>query len=567
MRASRLTTMNETPGARRLRLATPARLLVAAMGLFSCTSVSETTVKDRSVVDDGAPNPSVVKEASDSSVTATGWRGAPPDRGHLGVLAEAYVPPVSTPQAPWAKESIHPIRWEIPTDLGELDIAVTLEASYDSGATWTFVSDDYTAGKRTLWTVPNGSETHGRARIVFHRTDSAGNATILRTLETPDIPFSPSQRRDYVWTRTTAAAPFGPRDGAGGIVYGGKMWLIGGWNGDRFPLTCANDVWSSEDGAAWTQVKPNTFLDAATFDSTADWEGRHFAGYHAFGGKMWIVGGDPVQGYYQSDVWSSVDGVHWTRTDVHTTTPRVDAYGAPYPASEWRPVEEAQFGLRSLPITAVFRNSLFVMGGQLVEGIVDRDWPGRPGRGFNDVWTSSNGATFTNVPTTGPMWSPRGFVSEAVEHDGRMWVVGGGLHEDPAAGLPERVYHNDVWHSSDARTWEQAPDEAPFVPRIWHNVKEYDGRIWVINGYDGGPLGGGRIADNHADVWYSSDGSNWYEASPPPAFPGRHAGTAWVHRGALFVGSGNAMGDDVNGMGKWFADVWKLMPAAPITGN
>ena len=564
MRVCRIVTRAERRESRGSRRVAPRALLLSvAIGLFACTAVSETT-EERLATGAGTA-PVSVPAGSAASTPASTRRITPAraDRGYLGVLTDSYRGGTAVTATPWAKESIHPISWEIPVDLGQLDFSVTLEASFDSGATWSFVSEEYLEGKRALWTLPNGAETHGRARIVFHRTDSAGISTSLRTLETPDIAFSASQRRDYAWTRVAADAPFGPRDGAGGIVYGGKMWLIGGWNGDRFPLTCANDVWNSDDGAVWTQVKANTFLDAATFDATTDWEGRHFSGYHVFDGKMWIVGGDPVQGYYQSDVWSSVDGVHWARTDVHTTTPRVDPTGAPYPPSEWRPVEEAQFGLRTVPVTGVFQNRLIVMGGQLVEGIVDRDWPGRPGRAFNDVWASGDGATFTQVPTSGPMWAPRGLVSQSVEHDGRMWLVGGGLHEDPAAGLADRVYYNDVWHTTDARTWERVADEAPFVPRIWHDVKAYDGRIWVINGYDGGPLGGGRIADNHADVWYSVDGANWYEASPPAAFPGRHAGTGWVHRGALFVGSGNAMGADPQDptLGKWFADVWRLAPA------
>ena len=115
----------------------------------------------------------------------------------------------------------------------------------------------------------------------------------------------------YQWINVTPQAPFMPRDGAGALSYRGKMWLIGGWNPGQLKLKCSNDVWSSPNGRDWTEVKPNTFLNS-DFNATEDWEGRHTAGYAVFKDKMWIVGGDPLQGHYQSDIWNSENGKDWT---------------------------------------------------------------------------------------------------------------------------------------------------------------------------------------------------------------------------------------------------------------
>ena len=473
----------------------------------------------------------------------------------------------------WSRESIHPIEWPVPTDLGVLDSTVTVETSYDSAATWTVLAEVSLTEQYQRWVIPATGPTHGRARVTFHRTDGNGTEIPLRRIETPDMPFGPSQKRNYAWQKVAAEAPFGSRDGAGGVVFNGKMWLIGGWNGDRFPLTCTNDVWSSTDGATWTQEKPNTFLDPATFNYAGDWEGRHFAGYQVFDGKMWILGGDVVQGIYQTDIWSSTDGRQWTRRDVHTSTPR--SYLVTNPASQFygqivtdyaqRYVEEAQFGLRTLHITGVFNNKLFLMGGQRIEQFVNPIWPGAPAKLFNDVWSSNDGATWTQVPTTGPMWAPRALVSEVVSHNGRMWMIGGGAYDDPTAGRPNREFQNDVWSTADGARWEKSSEKPPFSPRIWHNVKAFDGRMWVINGYDGYLTEQGRSGDNLGDVWYSTDGNNWYEASPPSGLTGfipRHAGTVWVHNGSIFVGSGNAIGTNpgIPGQYKWYAEVWKMTP-------
>ena len=498
----------------------------------------------------------------------------PPDEpGEIDVskISAPTVPNTSVPPgSTWARESVHPIVWEVPKDLGTFDDDATIETSFDGGKTWTFVGDIGVPEQFFRWTLPSDGPTRGRLRVTFHRADKSANKIPLRRLETLDVEFAPSQKRKYAWTRVADDAPFGPRDGAGGVVFDNKMWLIGGWNGDRFPMVCANDVWSSTDGAKWTLEKPNTFLNGETFDAKNDWEGRHFAGYQVMDGKMWIIGGDPVQGRYQTDSWSSSDGKKWTRRDVHTTTPRMylvtdptsPNYGKYLPDDTVRPIEEAQWGLRTLQITGQFNGKLFLMGGQRIEQFVNPKGMGAPSKLFNDVWTSSDGASYTQVQTIGPMWAPRALVGDAVQHNGRLWLIGGGAYDDPAAGRPEREYRNDIWSTADGARWEETIEKPPFSPRIWHNVRVFDGRLWVINGYDGYEVGGGRAQDNLRDAWYSVDGKNWYDGSPPPTFIQRHAGTAWVFNGSLFVGSGNALGADPvrPELVKWYADVWKLSP-------
>ena len=43
--------------------------------------------------------------------------------------------------------------------------------------------------------------------------------------------MSPTTRGPYGWAVVCDDdAPFAPRDGGGAISFGGKMWLLGGWN-------------------------------------------------------------------------------------------------------------------------------------------------------------------------------------------------------------------------------------------------------------------------------------------------------------------------------------------------
>ena len=67
---------------------------------------------------------------------------------------------------------------------------------------------------------------------------------------------------EYEWVKVTESAAFASRDGAGTLMFNGKMWLLGGWSPEdkvNFPLICSNEVWSSKDGADWTLEKPGTF--------------------------------------------------------------------------------------------------------------------------------------------------------------------------------------------------------------------------------------------------------------------------------------------------------------------
>ena len=540
-----------------------SRRNLSVMGLLVGVALVSCGVSEPGVEEEDAARDVPRSGAEAGAVPAPSVPPAPPsgtvDGGALPVPEDVV----------WARESVHPLRWKTPAGLPPLAETVRIEQAVD-GLDWSTVAYVLREAEYQRWTLPSeGSSV--RARVCFYSTDARGFETTYRCDETPPVKLGPSQKKNYAWQKVLSNAPFGPRDGAGGVVFGGKMWLIGGWNGDIFPLTTSNDVWSSTDGVSWTLEKPNTFLDAATFDRTRDWEGRHFAGYHVFDGKMWIVGGDVNQGHYQTDSWSSTDGITWTRRDRHQTVvrtrldndPTSPTYNQQVPWEGFAPIDVADFGKRTLHITGVFQGKLWVMGGQRIEQFSDPVWPGAPAALFNDLWTSTDGSAYTQVTPVGSHFSPRGNVGEAVELAGRMWVIGGGQYDDPSAGILQRTFSNEVWSTPDGVAWRQARSPAPFSPRVWHNVKAFDGRMWVINGYDGPELGQGRLGDNLPDVWYSVDGESWYEASPPPEYLGRHAGTAWVHAGALFVGSGNAFGDDpaAPGLGKWFADVWKMTPA------
>ena len=314
----------------------------------------------------------------------------------------------------------------------------------------------------------------------------------------------------YQWTQVAAHAPFAPRDGAGALSFADKIWILGGWHpGDKthFPRICNNEVWSSPDGAEWTRVKDNTFKEG--YDPTADWEGRHTAGYAVFADRMWIVGGDGNQGHYQSDVWSSADGSHWDC--VHRKVP-------------WGP--------RLLHYTFVLDGKIWILGGQTLPQFAPAEE-----RFYDDVWHSADGVAWQRLEPVAPRWTPRGMIGGSAVFNDRVWILGGGTYETPSR--PDRIYYNDIWSSADGIHWQCHCAAAPWPGRDYHEVAVFDDKLWVLEGYDG--------SGNRNDVWYSADGEDWHELPDTPWAP-RHAASVCVHRGALWVIAGNNME----------SDVWKL---------
>lgn len=315
----------------------------------------------------------------------------------------------------------------------------------------------------------------------------------------------------YSWSLVTPNAGLPARDGSGALVYNNNIYLIGGWasGGVTFPLSTANDVWKSPDSVTWTQLRSNTYL-SPSFDPIADWEGRHTAGYVIFNNKMWIIGGDALQGHYQYDIWSSLDGTNWV----------LENRGNPLPWTH-----------RMLSGVTVFNNEVWSVGGQAISSFIRSN-----DEVYREVWKSSDCINWTRVFTNGPIWDNRFLSDAAVSFQGKLWVIGGGVYDSAYRG---RQYKTDIWNSSNGITWSQV-STGQFPGRQYHSVIVFDNKLWVLAGYDGA---------NRNDVWYSSNGVTWTNLPGTPWVP-RHAASVWVHNNALYIGGGHMA----------IFDIYKLTP-------
>ena len=96
----------------------------------------------------------------------------------------------------------------------------------------------------------------------------------------------------------------------------------------------------------------------------------------------------------------------------------------------------------------------------------------------NDVWSTIDGVSWTRAVESAP-WPPRGMIGGAAVHDGRMWILGGGMYDTPAS--PVRKFYNDVWSSADGVDWTELPD-TPWAPRHAASVFVHDESLWMVAG-------------------------------------------------------------------------------------
>jgi len=289
------------------------------------------------------------------------------------------------------------------------------------------------------------------------------------------------------WIKVSDAAPWRERDSQGEFVYNDQLWILGGWfTSYEAP---PRDVWRSPDGNNWTRVQED-----------APWIHSDLSMGVVFKDKMWMMGGwynGRLPGHSAgNEVWSSTDGAQWKQVTDH---------------ADWTP--------RLAAGIVTFKNKMWVLGG------TENYYFGDDNSLKNDVWYSSDGSHW-ELATSNAGWSPRAY-HQAVVHDNKIWVLGGGNY------VPNHHALNDVWCSEDGVNWTQVSDEAPWEPRLWFSSVVYRNRIWVLGGWS-------QSNNNFDDVWYSKNGKTWTQLKSDITWKARHEHSAYVFKDKIWIAGGHA---------------------------
>jgi len=275
--------------------------------------------------------------------------------------------------------------------------------------------------KGQLWSVANSPD-------IFH--DPTDEAIIEAQVW--------SSRNGKHWT-LRARDPFQATTRHSLVVFGNKMWKIGGFAIDSDGDTALQATYYTTDGINWhyasTSNLPHLYVDQAV----------------VFNNKIFVFGGlfepysdssaDPV-------IYSSRNGMNWTleASDVLDTN-------------------------RSSAI--VFKNYLYLMHAFEPNSYTP-----------DEMWRSADGRNWSKVSQhiQGPFVSinagiPSGPGSAKVVYNNKVWLIGGSTN-----GGATRL--NDIWYSKDMRTWTQYQGDSKFNPVWGSTALNFRGKILLFGGSD-----------------------------------------------------------------------------------
>lgn len=243
------------------------------------------------------------------------------------------------------------------------------------------------------------------------------------------------------------------------------MMQLGG-----FAPGATNDIWVTRDGITWV------------YCGFADWSPRGWHSAVKYGGKLYIMGGSPLN----NEVWLLGAVTQVSRREPNT---------------------------RSMYMPYTYKTTWTMLG--------NADWSPRCGMSVVSQYFYNPKLNETFVNSTERM----------------VFIAGFGGWLDGTANFDGYRSRADVWDSYDGVTWSQISEEA-FPPRAWQtasvlyhpgdwkgisglkldaaaNARELNmpPRIVVVGGgYIGGSTFNTKITtivNGHADLWFTFSGDNW----------------------------------------------------------
>ncbi|WP_445355262.1 Ig-like domain-containing protein [Microbulbifer sp. EKSA008] len=293
---------------------------------------------------------------------------------------------------------------------------------------------------------------------------------------------------------TVTTSEFSGREGHQVIAFKEKLWLIGGYDG----LEYQNDIWSSSDGIIWELQTKNAPFPLAWSPKAA-----------VYNNKLWVVL-SPISNPENNEIWSSDDGITW---ELVTDNPN--------------------FPSRITQRFITHDDKLWIIGGAYRDSTGDNF--------HNDVWSSTNGVTWTLV-TEDPSFLI-GWAAETISFNNKLWMIG-------ALGFD--FTKSEIWSSEDGEHWKQVSEETPFMAREDHQLVSHDNKLWVIGGSEGGS------PNNINDIWSSTDGVRWQQETESTPFSSREnhqaisfTGKIWLiggRSGGMFSGLRNDIWSSIDGV-------------------
>ncbi len=300
---------------------------------------------------------------------------------------------------------------------------------------------------------------------------------------------------ELLWETTEAPAPWYNRQDHASIVFGGELFIFGGYDSTaRGSRDCyLEDVWKSPDGFSWELVTDD-----------APWKGRRGHAVTSFDGYIYLTGGfavDEMTGArgYKNDIWRSADGETWELVS-----------------------DAAPWGVRMNHAMYATDDALYIAGG-FYDAHAYR----------SDMW-KYDGVTWMRLSTDLP--GERSAFASCVGDDGRFYLQGGSFYgssestsgrADPTVPGWTRLWVFDP--EDEAAGWMQlANPSSNATRRAEHVLVPFGGRIWLLAGKSNSGWCFSRNRETFSTEVYDPETDSWVSDSAGCGFDPRYSYTADV---------------------------------------
>lgn len=294
--------------------------------------------------------------------------------------------------------------------------------------------------------------------------DCSGWDTITCEEKAPGIDWTAGESNE---------AQFDPRASHCAVYFKNKFYVIGGTGFNGVNESTLADVWTSTDGKTWSLV-----TETAAFGA----RNRHRCIVHDE--KLWVAGGRDGNGVNYNDVWFTSDGTNW-ESDVLPEggvvsganfamiskgndlfvfgTATLDGVPAAYKrdSTGWSALITPIYAGESSFAFDILNGTMYLAGGIDVTQTQNSV--------TSSIYYTINGETWE---TSTGAFTPRAF-APMININGVLYLIGGN-------NLTTRL--NDVWTSTDGLTFTAVEGDTGFTARSSHAVAASPSKLCIIAG-------------------------------------------------------------------------------------
>lgn len=337
------------------------------------------------------------------------------------------------------------------------------------------------------------------------------------------------------WTEVTRNAEWKNRFDFDAAVFHDKIWLAGGYNPGEMKMdTYYEDVWSSTDGENWAKLKNNAPWLGRRGHQLVSFDNGDGEALYLIGG--FSVNEENGYRQYNNDVWKSEDGIDWQ--EIKTTSfPIIDSLTQEEVDSvsiiDWYPRKDHQCVVKQVDGV----NYIFLIGGFTMQDNISGRYASKY---FNDVWRSSNGIEWERVANNDfGIRSEHAVTVNSVTGKIYMHGGIHGLKFETGYNQSHSLpNYQAVWSSVDGVNWSADIDTSLNTAIYWrsdHQMVFYEDKVWNLPGKTTSEVHYHFTESGQFPIWNIDLNNSISIDSEGEAFDARHGYASLVFKNKIWI--------------------------------